>query len=140
MPAIWADEQRVRQVILNLLSNSVKFTLPGGEIRIAAFRSGEDVLIRVADNGIGMRPEDIPKALERFGQIDSSLARNREGTGLGLPLSKRLIELHGGRFILDSAVGVGTSITMTFPAARVLTAEADETKHECEPELAVAAA
>jgi signal transduction histidine kinase len=73
----------------------------------------------VADSGIGMAAEDIPKALERFGQIDSSLGRKYEGTGLGLPLSKRLAELHGGTLVIESTLGVGTRVTINFPAHRI---------------------
>ena len=76
--------------------------------------------LTVADSGIGMAEADIPKALERFGQIDSSLGRKYEGTGLGLPLSKRLAELHGGTLVIESAVGVGTRVTINFPAHRVV--------------------
>jgi signal transduction histidine kinase len=118
LPMLRADARRVRQVLLNLLSNAVKFTPVGGQIRISAFRRDQDLLISVADTGIGIAPEDIPKALERFGQIDNGLNRNFSGTGLGLPLSKRLMELHGGTLELTSIVGSGTTVTIMFPASR----------------------
>lgn len=76
--------------------------------------------VAVADTGIGIAPEDIPRALERFGQIDDSLGRKYEGTGLGLPLSKALMELHGGTLELESARGVGTTVTVIFPRERLL--------------------
>jgi signal transduction histidine kinase len=119
LPRFRADRRRLRQILINLLSNAVKFTPSGGEIRVVAAREGDELAIVVADTGIGIAPEDIPKALERFGQVDGRLARNYEGTGLGLPFSKSLVELHGGRFGIESAgPGTGTRVTMIFPAAR----------------------
>ena len=79
------------------------------------------------DTGIGIAPEDIPKALTRFGQVDSDLNRKYEGTGLGLPLTKALVELHGGYLDLQSQIGVGTTVTVRFPAARIVTAGANAT-------------
>jgi signal transduction histidine kinase len=121
LPRFRADPRRLRQVLINLLSNAVKFTPSGGEIRITARREADELAIVVADTGIGIAPEDIPKALERFGQVDGRLARKYEGTGLGLPFSKSLVELHGGRFGIESAgPGTGTRVTMIFPAARFI--------------------
>ncbi len=120
VPSVRADERRLLQVLLNLLSNAIKFTPKGGEIRVSARRTAAGVVITVTDTGIGMASEDIPKALERFGQIDSSLGRKYGGTGLGLPLSKRLVELHGGTLEIESAVGNGTCVTITLPANRVI--------------------
>ncbi|MBI3708367.1 MAG: hypothetical protein HY246_11930 [Proteobacteria bacterium] len=116
VPGVYADQRRLRQVLLNLLSNAIKFTPSGGRVRVSAFRRGPSTAIAVADTGIGIAPADIPRALERFRQVDDGLARNYEGTGLGLPLSKRLMELHGGTLEIESAVGVGTTVTITFPA------------------------
>jgi signal transduction histidine kinase len=118
LPALRGDERRVRQILLNLLSNAVKFTPRGGSVRLIAFAGEDDIALQVADTGIGIAPEHIPLALERFGQVDSSLERKYEGTGLGLPLTKKLVELHGGRLELDSDVGIGTKVTVTFPAER----------------------
>jgi signal transduction histidine kinase len=115
-----ADERRLRQILLNLLSNAVKFTPAGGEVKITAAPNGQGLAISVADNGIGIAPEDIPRAMERFGQIDSVLSRKHDGTGLGLPLAKHLAELHGAAFAIESEVGVGTTVTITFPPGRVL--------------------
>ncbi|HSK40041.1 MAG TPA: MHYT domain-containing protein [Arenibaculum sp.] len=123
LPPLRADARRLRQVLLNLLSNAVKFTPRGGAVRIAAFRSGGTLAIAVSDTGIGIAAADIPRTLERFGQVDTSLRRRYEGTGLGLPLAKRLIELHDGAIDLESEVGVGTTVTITFPAARLLVAD-----------------
>jgi PAS domain S-box-containing protein len=110
-----ADQRRLRQILLNLLSNSVKFTPAGGDVRVATCARDKGVAITVADTGIGMEAASIPKALERFGQIDSSLARKYEGTGLGLPLTKQLAELHGATFSVESEMGSGTAITIFFP-------------------------
>lgn len=120
LPRLLADHRRVRQVLLNLLSNAVKFTPDGGAVAVEAFGGPAGVTIRVIDNGIGMAPEDIPVALERFGQIDSDLARKYEGTGLGLPLSKCLMEHHGGTLEIESAPGRGTRVSVAFPAERVI--------------------
>lgn len=120
LPHLRADHRRLRQVLLNLLSNAVKFTPDGGSVKVDAFGGPAGLTIRVTDTGIGIAPEDIPVALERFGQIDSDLARKYEGTGLGLPLSKCLIEHHGGTLDIESEPGHGTRVTVTFPAERVV--------------------
>ncbi|MBF0094253.1 MAG: PAS domain S-box protein [Alphaproteobacteria bacterium] len=118
LPGLYVDERRLKQVLLNLLSNAVKFA-PGGDVAVRAWVGGDGWLaVAVADNGIGMSDEDLIKALEPFGQADSSVTR-AEGTGLGLPLSKRLVEAHGGVFVVASEPGVGTTVSSRFPAARV---------------------
>jgi signal transduction histidine kinase len=122
LPRLRADARRVRQVLLNLLSNAVKFTPRGGEIRLTAVHDGAELGLVIADTGIGIAAQDIPRALERFGQVDSSLSRKYEGTGLGLPLARRLMELHDGRLDLESAVGIGTTVTASFPGARLIAA------------------
>ena len=110
------DPAKLRQILLNLMSNAVKFTDRGGMVAIHVEPAGADtVTLRVSDTGIGMSPEEIPVALAPFGQVDSRLARRYEGTGLGLPLTKVLIELHGGSIALDSAPGKGTAVTVTLP-------------------------
>jgi signal transduction histidine kinase len=119
LPAMRTDERRFRQVLLNLLSNAIKFTASGGTVTVSAYRQGEGIAVSVADTGIGIAAEDIPKALENFGQIHSGLARKYDGTGLGLPLAKRLVEILGGNFTLESAVGVGTTIILFFPPTKV---------------------
>ncbi len=123
LPPIRADERRLRQVLINLPSNAVKFTPAGGQVSIAAEADAKrGFLIRVKDTGVGIKPEDIPTALEPFGQVDSSLVRNHEGTGLGLPLSRALVELHGGRLDIESEVGVGTTVTVALPPERLIAA------------------
>jgi PAS domain S-box-containing protein len=115
-----ADELRLEQVLLNLVSNAVKFTQAGGHVTVSSeFSPLGDVVISVTDTGIGMAAEDIPRALQPFGQIDNSLARSHGGTGLGLPLAKRLAELHGGTLTIESQLGEGTTATVTLPAERV---------------------
>lgn len=106
------DDRKITQVILNLMSNAIKFTPAGGTIRLSLRRSGDGVDIIVADSGIGMSAHDIDLALAPFGQVDSSLNREHTGTGLGLPLSKSLVELHGGTMTIDSAPGKGTTFTV----------------------------
>lgn len=118
LPRPPADERRLRQIALNLLSNAVKFTGRGGKVRLSAAAEGDTLVIEVADTGIGMAPEHIPVALERFGQVDGSLERRYEGTGLGLPLTKKLVELHGGRLELESKLGVGTKVRVLLPLGR----------------------
>ena len=109
------DNKRLHQMLLNLLSNALKFTPVGGDISIDVFRRGPDIAISVSDSGIGIKAEDIPKVLEPFGQIDSALSRKHQGTGLGLPLTKELAELHGGSLTMESNVDVGTTVTITLP-------------------------
>jgi signal transduction histidine kinase len=124
-PKLWADELRLKQVLLNLLSNAVKFSREGGVVTVAVRAApAADIAIVVADTGIGMRPEDIPHALQPFRQLDNSLARAHEGTGLGLPLAKMLVEKHGGTLTIESALDIGTSVTVTLPARRLYAAPA----------------
>ena len=116
LPVIEADELRLRQILLNLLSNAVKFTLPDGSIRVCVrVHDGHQLEIVVSDTGIGMSPQDIPRALEMFTQVDNTLTRKYEGTGLGLPLSKALAELHSGQLKIASAPGRGTTVTVLLP-------------------------
>jgi signal transduction histidine kinase len=121
LPQLFADPLRIKQIMINLLSNAVKFTPSAGRVTASARRdpSGEMVLA-VSDTGIGIRAEDIALALEPFGQIDSKLNRSYEGTGLGLPLVKRLTELHGGKLEIVSTPGVGTVVSIRLPAERIM--------------------
>ena len=114
------DRRRIRQVLINLLANAVKFTPPGGRVTVRTYRDGGGVAISVSDTGIGIAPEDIPKALERFSQVRQSLVRQQDGAGLGLPLAKQLMELHCGSLTLESTPKVGTEVTIRFPKERVL--------------------
>jgi two-component system cell cycle sensor histidine kinase PleC len=121
LPALRGDQRAMKQVLLNLLSNAVKFTPIGGSVTVEARIAEEGGLtIAVVDTGIGIAPEDINRAMEAFGQVDSALNRRYAGTGLGLPLVRSLIEMHGGRFQLISRVNEGTRAEISWPAARVV--------------------
>ena len=121
LPPLRADYRMIKQILTNLLSNAVKFTPEGGwiEVDFRLHNSG-GYLLRVADSGIGMAPEDIPRALARFEQLDSRHSRKFDGAGLGLPLVKSLVELHGGTLELTSELGVGTAVTVAFTEERTL--------------------
>ncbi|MBM3557075.1 MAG: HAMP domain-containing histidine kinase, partial [Alphaproteobacteria bacterium] len=113
---LWVDPRSIRQILLNLLSNAMKFSNAGGRITVTARRvAGHGVEIAVADTGFGMTPEEIPIALEPFGQVSSAHARSHEGTGLGLPIVKSLIDLHHGRLAIESEKGRGTTVRAVFP-------------------------
>jgi len=121
LPSLMADERKLRQILLNLLSNAIKYTPPKGHVTVSCWRDHKGQFnISVADTGIGMAPEDLPKALEPFGQVENAMISGEPGTGLGLPLTKALIELHGGSFSLRSEPGQGTTATITLPAKRIL--------------------
>jgi len=121
LPWLRADELRMKQILLNLLSNSVKFTPPEGEITIALASNDEaGFTVEVRDTGIGMSQDQLPKAMEAFVQIDNQLSRKYDGTGLGLPLTKSLVELHGGTLDIQSETGVGTTVQLTFPGDRII--------------------
>jgi PAS domain S-box-containing protein len=119
LPALFGDERRVRQILLNLLSNAVKFTPAGGRIVLKA-GIGDDggFRISVADTGIGIASKDMDAALSDFGQADGSLTRKYDGAGIGLPLSRKLAELHGGSLTIESEPGAGTIVTVLFPPTR----------------------
>jgi two-component system cell cycle sensor histidine kinase PleC len=114
---IVTDAKKLKQVLLNLLSNAVKFTPAGGEVRCHAWEDliHAKLIIQVKDTGIGIAPKDISKVMMPFGQVDSTLARKYEGTGLGLPLSKKFVETMGGEFAIESELNVGTIVTLTIP-------------------------
>ncbi|MEE8308708.1 MAG: ATP-binding protein [Gammaproteobacteria bacterium] len=117
---ISSDEKKFRQIVINLISNSIKFTPEGGCISIesAIIEDGRFRMV-VADTGIGIEPENIATALEPFTQVDSTLARKFEGTGLGLPITQALVKLHGGTLKIESEVNVGTSVIIHFPSERL---------------------
>ncbi len=120
-PKLYADKRRLKQIVLNLLSNAVKFSDIGGQVYVRAGEADEGGFrISVVDFGMGMTDEDLKKAMEPFGQVDSSLARRHEGTGLGLPLTNKLMEQHGGRLEIQSEMGAGTTATVVFPADRIV--------------------
>ncbi len=116
-----AVERMVCQILLNLLSNAVKFTPPGGRVVLSALRNAEGaLLVAVSDTGLGMTPQEIKIALTPFGQIQNAQSRRHAGTGLGLPLAKAMIEMHGGSLRVASAPGQGTTISLLFPRERVV--------------------
>jgi signal transduction histidine kinase len=116
--AFRGDERKIKQVLLNLLSNAIKFTNEGGHVMVRAAGKGEVVEIAVADTGVGIAPEDQEVVFEEFRQVGNDLARKHEGTGLGLALARRFVELHGGNLWLDSEVGVGSTFTFALPVRR----------------------
>ena len=121
IPALRGEERAIKQIFTNLLTNAIKFTPEGGNVNLTA-RMDEfgRMCIIVQDTGIGISPEDIAVALAPFGQIESALSRKNQGTGLGLPLTKALVELHGGVLDLQSELGKGTTITVILPSDRVI--------------------
>jgi len=120
LPQITADARKLKQVLLNLLSNAVKFTPSGGRVRISAGQLPEGLRLEVSDTGIGIAPQDIPIVLAPFGQIDNAFSRSHSGTGLGLPLSKRFVEAHGGQLQIISTPGEGTTVRIDLPHARLI--------------------
>jgi signal transduction histidine kinase len=119
LPMFFGDGKKLQQILINLLSNAVKFTPPGGRVTLTAGRGpAGGLVLRVADTGIGMAPDQIAVAMMPFGQIDSTLARKYDGAGLGLPLTKRLVDLHGGTLEIDSHPNVGTTVTVRFAPER----------------------
>ena len=121
LPPLVADPTRIKQILLNLISNAIKFTRPGGSVLVTGRHATDvGVVFEVRDTGVGMTPDEIDIALEPFGQVDASPAREHEGTGLGLPLARRLAELHGGSLHIDSEKGCGTTVAVTLPPSRVM--------------------
>jgi len=124
-----ADQKMFRQIVINVLSNAIKFTPAQGKISIKAWsQPTSGYVFQVIDSGIGIEPSDIPKILQPFTQVDGALNRKYQGTGLGLPLTKRLIELHGGILDIQSNLGVGTTITIRFPKERMQLAQKAQKK------------
>ena len=123
MPRIWGDERATRQIVLNLLSNSIKFTPQGGEIwlKVGWTASGGQYL-SVKDTGSGIAEDEIPIVLASFGQGSNSIKSAEQGAGLGLPIAKSLIDMHGGTFTLKSKLRIGTEVIVTFPPERVMSA------------------
>jgi len=120
---IKVDETALKRVLINLLANAVKFSDPGGTVVVrSAFEAHGGFAISVIDEGIGMSAEEIPIALTPFRQVNAGLQRKYEGTGLGLPIAKQLVEMHGGALVIDSKPGAGTTVTVRLPAARVMAA------------------
>jgi signal transduction histidine kinase len=109
------DERKVKQVLVNLLSNAVKFTPEGGQIKVEATLGDSAAIVSVTDTGIGIAKEDHEAIFEEFRQVGSNYAQKREGTGLGLSLTRKFVELHGGKIWVDSELGKGSTFTFTLP-------------------------
>jgi signal transduction histidine kinase len=125
LPRLRADETKLRQILLNLLSNAIKFTPPGGAVAISASRAADGGIdFEIGDTGLGMSAEDLPRVMLPFVRLANPMTRENEGAGLGLPLSKRLAELHGGRLTMTSTEGIGTTCRVHFPAWRSVTIHA----------------
>jgi signal transduction histidine kinase len=124
LPCLVADPTRLKQILLNLLSNAVKFTEPGGSVTLRAGQTARgDIVFEIHDTGLGMTADELVIALQPFSQVDASNTRRYDGTGLGLPLAKRLTELHGGSLEVDSEKGRGSSVVVTHPAFRVMSSQ-----------------
>jgi two-component system cell cycle sensor histidine kinase PleC len=123
MPRIWGDERAIRQIVLNLLSNAIKFTPQGGEIWLkAGWTASGGQYLSVRDTGSGIAEDEIPIVLASFGQGSNSIKSAEQGAGLGLPIAKSLIDMHGGTFTLKSKIRIGTEVIITFPPERVMSA------------------
>lgn len=109
-----SDRRRFEQILINLLNNALKFS-EEGQVRIECAVNGRDLVTRVVDTGIGIRPEDLGKLFQTFQQIDTGLTRNHEGSGLGLSICKKLVEMMGGKISVESEWGVGSTFTFTLP-------------------------
>jgi len=121
---IRADDRRMRQILINLLSNAVKFTPEGGKVQVSSLLKNDGLAIEVSDTGIGIAAEDMAKVMTSFGQVESRVSRKYEGSGLGLPLAKHLVELHGGTLTIQSQVDVGTTVTVMLPSNRIVPLDA----------------
>jgi signal transduction histidine kinase len=110
-----ADERKVKQIVLNLLTNAVKFTPSGGTVTLDVKRDGAGVLVSVRDTGVGIAPADQARVFEEFTQAGGAATSGQEGTGLGLTLSRKLVELHGGKIWIDSQLGRGSTFSFTLP-------------------------
>ncbi len=123
-PLVLADPRRIKQIILNLLTNAIKFSPSGGNINVTISTSSDtdSVSVEVMDHGKGIAAEDIELVLKPFGQVNDEISREQEGTGLGLPLCKQLMELHGGTLKLESELGKGAVVTISFPPERTINA------------------
>jgi signal transduction histidine kinase len=115
MPTLVADEQRVAQIVSNLVGNAIKFTEPGGRVTVEAFVNGPCLRVEVQDDGIGIAPGDRAKLFKRFSQLDMSNTRRAGGVGLGLTICKSLVEAHGGQIGVETAPGAGSTFWFTLP-------------------------
>ena len=120
---IEADQRKLKQIMFNLVSNAVKFTPTGGTVDVSALREGNFIKIAVADTGIGIKGEDIPRLFKAFTQLEAVYTKGFEGTGLGLALTRQLVELHGGRVWVESEIGMGSRFCLTIPLTQTTTGE-----------------
>ena len=122
-PKLLADKRLIKQILVNLLTNAIKFTPDDGNVGVAAVTDDDGrIVISVVDSGIGIAEDDIPRALEPFGQVRRRTDLTHGGTGLGLPLSKKFTELHGGTLRIESEPDEGTTVIVTFPPERTISA------------------
>jgi signal transduction histidine kinase len=124
LPHLCADHRALKQIVINLQSNAIKFTPPGGSVTAFARRLPDgEIALGVSDTGVGIAPEDLLKVFEKFGQGRHDFRPKEKGTGLGLSVVRALVEMHGGDISLESELGKGTTLTVTLPASRVMTAD-----------------
>ena len=117
---IWADERSMKQILLNLLANAINFSNSGGQVCVRVISGKPEVaVIEIADHGIGMDEEEQERALQPFGQAKPAMTRNAGGTGLGLPITKGLVEAHGGTLTIESRSGFGTTVRIEMPRERI---------------------
>jgi two-component system sensor histidine kinase VicK len=117
IPEIMGDKDRIEQVIVNILSNAIKYTSENGKIEVSLKRDGDSILIKVADNGIGIPKEDLPRLFERFYRVDKARSRMLGGTGLGLSIARQIVEAHKGKIRIQSEYGQGTQVFINLPVA-----------------------
>lgn len=130
LPFIRGDGAKLKQIFSNIFSNAIKFTPPDGTVAIKALRTADQgVIVVIRDSGVGMNPEEIEVAMTPFGQVDGGRSRWREGAGLGLPIAKALVELHGGTLYIASQQNEGTEVVITFPGRDTVTASAAATMY-----------
>src|SRR5262249_51860669 len=123
-PELTGDAVKLKQVFINLIGNAVKFTPPGGKVAISCAIEGNVARVRIRDTGIGMRAEDVPLVLQPFYRITSAFNARYQGAGLGLPLAKAIVELHGGTLTIETAPNAGTSVIFTLPLDTAASADA----------------
>ena len=118
LPEVDGDRERIEQVLMNIVSNAIKYTPDGGKIQITAGVSGKNVFVRVSDNGIGIPEKDLPRLFERFYRVDKARSRESGGTGLGLSIAREILKEHKGDIRIESVYGEGTDVTITLPIAK----------------------
>jgi two-component system phosphate regulon sensor histidine kinase PhoR len=131
LPVVYADRARIEQVLLNLVHNAIKFTEPGGMIKVTAFEDGSALIVTVADTGVGIAPAELPRVFERFFKSDK--ARRSEGTGLGLAIAKHIVQAHGGTIAVQSELGVGSEFSFNLPQMAIEVASESHAAREREP-------